>query len=394
MVMQNFIEGQTIKNYKELCKILEIPVKAGDSKKAQLKELERYCKYKKDGNKFVIEEIYNEAKEKVDNRGGNHNIFGKYIDQLLLDLFSNIKTNNKVKCFTADSLARTLGIINNNYLIAANNKNKFFWWFYHENEAENINKTATLDFFKIIREKTKSAIRSSLKRLEKAGHIEYREDYIIFYRNIIRAVNDAERKIIINIENELLQEFETTKFQLQFHDSIRIEYYGKLQERVRMQFNEIFHINLTNLYKGYEITLKSRDIKKLTPKNKKEYMLKLNQTFEKKVIESLIYQHNKTVDECKIWGKLDTDIESFNLDRLNKNYVNNGIKLFQILCKNFKDIKNEILYQNYDKEEYKKIRKQQYNNVCLSIAKEVCNDFFEDDKEMAEYMFDTMFDKS
>lgn len=68
----DFLEkGKVIKNYKELCKLANMDVKAGDSKKAQLKELERYCEYTRIGNKFVIKEVYDKPKEKEDKRINN-----------------------------------------------------------------------------------------------------------------------------------------------------------------------------------------------------------------------------------------------------------------------------------------------------------------------------------
>ena len=55
MNVENLCEGLIIKNYKELCVLLGIKVTGGDSKKSQLKDLERYCKYHKEGNKFIID---------------------------------------------------------------------------------------------------------------------------------------------------------------------------------------------------------------------------------------------------------------------------------------------------------------------------------------------------
>lgn len=50
--------GMAVKNYKELCSLLKQPVLGGDSKKAQLKEFQRYFSYQKVGNKFLILDIY------------------------------------------------------------------------------------------------------------------------------------------------------------------------------------------------------------------------------------------------------------------------------------------------------------------------------------------------
>lgn len=59
---------QVIKNYKELCNILNEKVKGGKSKQLQLKDFERYFKYHKEGNKFIIDKIYDKPKKKINNR--------------------------------------------------------------------------------------------------------------------------------------------------------------------------------------------------------------------------------------------------------------------------------------------------------------------------------------
>ena len=64
--------NQIFKNYKELCSYLGEEIKAGCSKQAQIKEWERYFSYKKEGNKFIITEVFDSPKDKIDNRGGNN----------------------------------------------------------------------------------------------------------------------------------------------------------------------------------------------------------------------------------------------------------------------------------------------------------------------------------
>lgn len=63
-----------VKNYRALCALLEVEVKEGNSRKSQLKDMGRYFKYHKEGNKFIIDKIYCEVKEKEDGRKNNgHN---------------------------------------------------------------------------------------------------------------------------------------------------------------------------------------------------------------------------------------------------------------------------------------------------------------------------------
>ena len=65
--------GMIVKNYKELCDILEVPQKGGRSKVLQLEDLQKYMKYEKEGHKFIIKEILSTQYVEVDDRGLNPN---------------------------------------------------------------------------------------------------------------------------------------------------------------------------------------------------------------------------------------------------------------------------------------------------------------------------------
>lgn len=80
MDIENLQVGQVLKNYKELCRILKITIKSGYSKICQLKDLNRYISYSKEGNKFIIDEIYDKPKPKVDKRSNGNNKNSKYFE--------------------------------------------------------------------------------------------------------------------------------------------------------------------------------------------------------------------------------------------------------------------------------------------------------------------------
>ena len=94
------LEQKIYKNYKELCKEFGWnPNNKGNYKKARLKELDTLCKWHKDGNKIVIDEIYNTPKDKEDNRvnnGGNNTSNYNEVDILLYNMLSSIKTDNTI----------------------------------------------------------------------------------------------------------------------------------------------------------------------------------------------------------------------------------------------------------------------------------------------------------
>ena len=72
MEIKNLKEGQVIKNYKELCNILNEKIKGGSSKRCQLIDWKRYFDWHKDKNKFIIDKIYDTPKDKINNRRWNN----------------------------------------------------------------------------------------------------------------------------------------------------------------------------------------------------------------------------------------------------------------------------------------------------------------------------------
>ena len=57
--ISNLKEGQIIKNYKELCNVLEINKATNTTyKNKQLEELSLYCNFERKGNKYIIKEKY------------------------------------------------------------------------------------------------------------------------------------------------------------------------------------------------------------------------------------------------------------------------------------------------------------------------------------------------
>ncbi|MGX8701376.1 hypothetical protein [Caproiciproducens sp.] len=74
MNLQNLQTNQSFKNYNNLCSVLDEPIKkCGKSRQLQIADWQRYFDYSKDGQKFIITEIYNDPKEKVDKRGHHSN---------------------------------------------------------------------------------------------------------------------------------------------------------------------------------------------------------------------------------------------------------------------------------------------------------------------------------
>ena len=99
MKIENLKVGQVLKNYKVLCEALGIEVKSGNTKKAQIKDLERYLTYTKDKNSFVITEIFKTPKPKEENKRGEN----KYINYEQFNIPRKDGNNIGIYCILKDS---------------------------------------------------------------------------------------------------------------------------------------------------------------------------------------------------------------------------------------------------------------------------------------------------
>ena len=110
--------GGVFKNYKELCEFMGWRVATGNTKIAQLKELNTICKWHKDGNKIVIDEVYSKSIDKVDNRVNNKGTGKKsiyYQDFEILMMILLEKAPSEYLEFTITQLMQMVGMVNEDY---------------------------------------------------------------------------------------------------------------------------------------------------------------------------------------------------------------------------------------------------------------------------------------
>lgn len=113
-INENLTEGLIIKNYKEMCSLLDESDRNGKSKRLQLDDWNRYFTYEKQGHKFIITNIFDEPLEKNDDRSkGNNAIYVKYIETLLLHLLS--KQDNQTLVCSKNYLLVALGMTDGRY---------------------------------------------------------------------------------------------------------------------------------------------------------------------------------------------------------------------------------------------------------------------------------------
>ena len=120
MDIRKIKKGMILKSYRELCEVLNEKIKSGKSKRLQLEEMERFFSYKKEGNKFIVTEVFSKPKKKKTNK--KNSAYGELVQVLLADYL--IKTNEKIIVRSGQRLMREVGLVNQKYKMNKDNFNE------------------------------------------------------------------------------------------------------------------------------------------------------------------------------------------------------------------------------------------------------------------------------
>ncbi|MCI8605106.1 MAG: hypothetical protein HFE79_13345 [Ruminiclostridium sp.] len=230
--------GDIFSNYREICRTLNEEIKEGDSKKAQLKEFERYFQYEKHGRKFLILDVYDTPLPKNDKRkDGNRKIYVTYIESILLTYLYRL--DNNTGYFTKKQLWRLLGMINQLYgKVNIDDLREY---------DSNITPWELNKFYQRCDYKLSSILFSSLNSLKNRSLITYEEQYVITKNNKKHIADDEEKKIILEAEKIALS-------QMGFYSKSHVALCFKLNEfykNVNSYLNE--HYKWKEIYKQYKI---------------------------------------------------------------------------------------------------------------------------------------------
>lgn len=177
--------GMIIKNYKEFCALLGQEVKAGNSKKSQMKEWECYFKFHKDGNKFVVDEIYDMPLKREDDKTTvnrikniNRGIYSKEV----FPLIKNYVEGTEKEFHSKTTIMKELGLVNDNYNYAMNNPKKCAEYISEEFDIKIYTREVNY-IVEALYSISCDKIDNAFKNLEKL-------DYIYCYNNKILCVYD------------------------------------------------------------------------------------------------------------------------------------------------------------------------------------------------------------
>ncbi len=354
MNINNLYEDQVIKNYTELCSLLEIKATGGDSKKSQHKQLECYCKYHKEGHKYIIDKIYNTPLPYIDERLKS-NEYVEEIGDIILEYLFNTKDTDRL--LSLSNLMKILGIVNNTYCIGYNNKK----------ELSSVLSLTLYDvnyFYDNTRNEFKKIIERALNNLKSRKVLEWYSQIVLVrkYYNEIKeefsytydVATDDQIKEIINIEKEVMQQLGCRNGRDVFLKRLSKKLYSLSSKRIQEKYNKDY----ISYFRAYKLLIGDRAIKiEYDNIQVKRYILN-NKIINKS--EKLLkgYKHKELITLLIDLLKHDLNLDEKILELKDKNYINRfmdelklSVKLDNIKEKELQEIENkysdEINYYTY-----------------------------------------------
>ena len=369
MKTENLTVGLVVKNYKKMCEVIEedIIITGGSSKKAQLKDWERYFTYHKEGQKFIIDEIYKEVKPVIDNRKGNSGKsegsrsnntvdYTQNIETLILNLLSQSKQGYGKVFLPKNSLLKELNMVNGNYSFCKQRIPKL-------SKFLDIDRTTVEEWYDSVSGTLERNLETALKSLEKQclilwsreitivkvvpisditpeGNIimtkkinefdeevrNYRQDDGVILSH--REGDDEEKKFIIHTEREILKELKCRNKAI----VIRLGMWETFLEKV----NKIVldKLNIAYYYKSYKILFNEDHIYEVVEdlcdfemdkEERKIQQAMLNKSVNDRIHENVIKRQEEARKKAKVKFGITNDVKL--LRRIAKRYIEDSDKL-------------------------------------------------------------------
>ena len=337
------LEMKIYKNWKELCEAVGWnPKNGGNYKKARLEELNTICKYHKDGNKFVIDEIFGEVSEETNkriNNGGNSTKSTKEDDKRanngnnghstskyeMIDTLIYSQLSDGYRIFTKRQLIKNAGLYVSKDTI---------------NNGCNVESEYSVnDFLDVYNSIVYKLIDTSLNRMSKNKIIKYGKVIVIDSSVNVLNLDNKVCKIIENIENEVSKDMDVKNIYLLPNEEKKAFYDRCNEKAIEMGVCQEYY------YRAFSIK-KIDDIKNYNSNAKQEFFdkvcksVKKSKTFKNKIEDAqnkfIKQKEILTNDDC--WGNsiYDTLGEEIILENLSKVVCNR-------LSKNYSSDINNII---------------------------------------------------
>lgn len=369
MKVENLKAGQVLKNYKELCDVLDIKVSSGKQKQLQLKELERFIMYHKEGNKIFIDEIRSRELKKVDKRSQGNNI--KYADDmeyLILSLLNKFKISKDEKVgFSKNLLFSHCGLINENYRLIKGNTLRFSQLV--DMPIQTIN-----ECFDYTNNRMLKTLQSTLNRMQRQALITWSNGYNMVLidalgKEYLEVASVESEKIIMSIERNLMLEMGYSNKRLIFTAG----QWNSFKEQATKQLKEIYP-DLSYYYDNISFNFNNKDISNALSEyeilDKQQVKQNINNKFSKS-LDGTIDRRNKKYKQEIPFGNSPKTIENYR--------KSDEFPQEQKIIKNTlinKDSPKIVLNKAYDKTKVKYLQKTFFEKYNPSNTKQITfNDY-------------------
>ncbi|MBS4539796.1 hypothetical protein GOQ27_15080 [Clostridium sp. D2Q-11] len=289
-------EGQVIKNYKQLCNLLDVEPTKGKGRKYHIKEFERYCKYHKTGHKFIVDEVYSEPKPKTDGRinNGGHISNTKYEDLMDRIIINTLIDYNYIE-ESFSEMMNILDFFTTKYV----DLNKAGYKKFAESNKLGIG--VTLTYQQKLNNIVRKCLETSLNRLHKNGIITYEKRINIRDKNLTENLADEKMELLIK------------KYEIETYEEMGIKPHNRILLDVNRQFkNKVSRkLDILSYWNVYCIKLINQKTDKV-----KEYTDELRERLIKSVVDAV--KNKKTKDDLDdIYYPYSYDKYTLQIDKLN-----------------------------------------------------------------------------
>lgn len=207
MNIKNLEIGKEYK-WRELCNTLEIKVSDGGSRKKDIKKLESLCKYRKEGVRFIIEEIYDKQKRIIDKRVEKPNSINQLMASAIMYRVTN--SDEGILCAGINNWLFEIGVVKDEF-VKRNRAvfNRIDREFHDDYELTEMDK----DFLSIEYSSLRYHFISALEKIKKTKLADYFITCKIGYSSEnktrwTRELNEEELKILYKEKDNLYKKYE------------------------------------------------------------------------------------------------------------------------------------------------------------------------------------------
>ena len=292
MQIGNIVEGMQLPNYRKLCDLLGEPYKDGTSKTAQLNRWKRYFSYERQGNAFVITEVYDTPKINDDQRM----LYSSYIEHLLLQYLS-LMSCERDGCEIEHSIKEWcifLGLASAQV-------------FDERTASEYVDGSnfSPFAFRRIVFEivsKTRSALLSTLNRLKKDGVLDFlTKTYIVTQTRRIEATAN-ECTEISQIKTEAMRAASAKNMYSVHMNKAKKKAYNEAFSRIMLERHgwDSIYISLVVLPRNFNLIQKYKGV------DAEELRKKLKKQIQRSIREKLAHEQKSSEEkQDEYWDNID-----------------------------------------------------------------------------------------